>query len=463
MKFPTAEIKDTEGNTWHQEEGRLRRLNQGVEGAHLCTPFQCELCWFRNLTGKDPTPGVHDMAIRCLRRCNLDNFAGRAPSTIRGHKLEIFTLLKNCESVGMPLPLQPLGPMPVGDAVGMGIALGMQLKSITAKGRIVDNVQFSTVRGVRGTATLNWQASVLGMGEASSFSRGKGRVRPTSCPTQSDWFYYFLLGMELRMGSQSQPDQAVRVGAIVHLLHLIKSDAWDMEENEFVSEANYLWKVGAYVCVLTAASLRGNEGFYVELAGLRQHLSQGRTGSVPVALEITKDTVLTEEVCVNLPHVTVALLGHFKGETQYDHHLIAIASETQSGLEPRWWIEKLVSVCASQGLLHGPAFVDEFGLLASSPDYNSTFQAYLHRVQLETTLVDKEVDVFKVYNTYRTLRKTATTRIERAGFGNEFVDRMNRWRGQEGAQGRMVRRKMNAHYADARLLMPTTWIGSYIL
>jgi hypothetical protein len=232
VKFPTAEIKDTEGNTWHQEEGRLRRLNQGVEGAHLCTSFQCELCWFRNLTGKDPTPGVHDMALRCLRRCNLDNFAGRAPSTIRGHKLEIFTLLRNFESVGMPLPLQPLGPLPVGDSVGMGIALGMQLKSITAKGRIVDSVQFSTVRGVRGTATLNWQASLLGVGESSSFSRGKGRVRPTSCPTQSDWFYYFLLGMELRMGSQSQPDQAVRVGAIVHLLHLIKSDAWDMEEND---------------------------------------------------------------------------------------------------------------------------------------------------------------------------------------------------------------------------------------
>jgi hypothetical protein len=145
VKFPTAEIKDTEGNTWHQEEGRLRRLNQGVEGAHLCTSFQCELCWFRNLTGKDPTPGVHDMAIRCLCRCNLDNFAGRAPSTIRGHKLEIFTLLKKFESVGMPLLLQPLGPLPVGDKVGMGIALGMQLKSITAKGRIVDSVQFATL------------------------------------------------------------------------------------------------------------------------------------------------------------------------------------------------------------------------------------------------------------------------------------------------------------------------------
>ena len=38
---------------------------------------------------------------------------------------------------------------------------------------------------------------------------------------------------------------------------------------------------------------------------------------------------------MNLPHVTVALLVHFKGETKVDHHLIAIASVTQSGIEPR--------------------------------------------------------------------------------------------------------------------------------
>ena len=110
-----------------------------------------------------------------------------------------------------------------------------------------------------------------------------------------------------------------------------------------------------------------------------------------------------------------------------------------------------------------PAFADASGVLASSPDYNSTFQGYLYRVQSETTLINKDVDVFKVYNTYRTLRKTATTRIERAGFGNDFVDKMNRWRAQENAQGRLVRRRMNALYADALLLMPTTWVGSYVL
>jgi len=140
------------------------------------------------------------------------------------------------------------------------------------------------------------------------------------------------------MGSQAQPDQAVRMGAIVHLLYLIKADALSAEESGYASDANYLWKVGAYVCVLTAASLRGHKGFYVELACLRLHLSKGRAGSIPAGLMITKEVILMEEVCVNLPHVTVALLGHFKGETKVDHHLIAIASVTRSGLEPRWWI-----------------------------------------------------------------------------------------------------------------------------
>jgi len=377
--------------------------------------------------------------------------------------METLTLVNNFEQCGLTPPLQPLGPMPLRDSAGMGIAIGMQLKSITAKGRIIADPQYATVRGVRGTASLNWQASPCGVGEGLSFAKGKGRVRPTSCPTQSDWFYYFSLGMELRMGSQAQPDQAVRMGAIVHLLYLIKADALSAEESGYASDANYLWKVGAYLCVLTAASLRGHKGFYVELAGLRLHLSKGRAGSIPAGLMITKEVILMEEVCVNLPHVTVALLGHFKGETKVDHHLIAIASVTRSGLEPRWWIKKLVSVCASEGRHNGPAFLDEHGQLASSPDYNSTFQGYLLCIQAETTLIDKDVDVFKVYNTYRTLRKTSTTRIERSGFGNDFVDKMNRWRAQEGAQGRMVRRRMSAHYADAVLFMPTTWVGLYVL
>jgi hypothetical protein len=133
------------------------------------------------------------------------------------------------------------------------------------------------------------------------------------------------------------------MGAIVYLLDLIRIDAEEAEEAGSVVEANKLCKGGAYVCILTAASLRGQEGVFLELAGLRKHLAKGRFGVVPAVLNIS--TLLTEEVCRNLPHVTLCLLGKFKGETGIDHHLIALANETVSGLQPRWWIEKLVLVC----------------------------------------------------------------------------------------------------------------------
>ena len=138
LKFPIAELKDVDGNVWHQEGVRLKRLNQGAEGAHLCSPFRCELCWFRNIKGKDPVPGLHDQAICLIRRSYLDYMAGRAPSTICGHLMETLTMVQNFERYGLSPPLQPLGPMPVSNSVGMGIAIGMQLKkSITARGQIV--------------------------------------------------------------------------------------------------------------------------------------------------------------------------------------------------------------------------------------------------------------------------------------------------------------------------------------
>jgi hypothetical protein len=91
------------------------------------------------------------------------------------------------------------------------------------------------------------------------------------------------------------------------------------------------------------------------------------------------------------------------------------------------------------------------------------FRRYLKMVQEETDLIPDDHNIDAFYSTFRMPRKTATTRIERSGFGNQFVDQMNRWRPQEKAQGWAARRKMNAHYANALLLMPTTWMGSYVL
>ena len=158
-------------------------------------------------------------------------------------------------------------------------------------------------------------------------------------------------------------------------------------------------------------------------------MSKGRVGTIPVGLN--RSTVLKEEDCLNLPHITICLLGKFKGETGIDHHLITVANKTSLGLHPRWWMEKLVGVCEAEGRFEGPAFATPDGTLAASPDYDAVFRKYLNVVQEETDLIPGDHVVDSLYSTYPTLRKTATARIERAGFGHQFVDQMNRWRTQE--------------------------------
>ena len=140
------------------------------------------------------------------------------------------------------------------------------------------------LRRLWATYTKNWESSPLGVAEGSSFSRGAGRVRPMSCPSQSEWFYDFLRGMEYRMGCQSRPNHGLLIRATIQLLKLIREDANEATRMDAVAEANELWKVGAYVCILTAASLRGHEGFYLDLAGMWKHVAKGRTGVIPAGL-----------------------------------------------------------------------------------------------------------------------------------------------------------------------------------
>ncbi|KAL7523042.1 hypothetical protein ACHAWF_000870, partial [Thalassiosira exigua] len=190
---------------------------------------------------------------------------------------------------------------------------------------------------------------------------------------------------------------------LVQLLAYVKQDA---EDESDARVANELWKFGAYVTLCLAASLRGNEGFMVDLAGMLMHIAKGRDGVIPNR-RIDKRTIFSERECYNLPHVAICIYGKYKGETAFDHHIINVANETQSGLKPRWWSEKLLAVCRSEGRNSGPAFTDAHGRLASSLEYNAVFRAYMKQVQDKTRLIDKDESVGESYGISRTMRKTA--------------------------------------------------------
>jgi hypothetical protein len=121
--------------------------------------MQCEICWFQNIEGRNPTPGMDDTYLTCIRHANLDDMLGKSPLTIRSHRWETLVALKNAELIGKTPAYHSRGPFPVSDQVGMSLAVDMLLKLLVAKGRILDHVQFLTLRKMRSTYTKNWESS----------------------------------------------------------------------------------------------------------------------------------------------------------------------------------------------------------------------------------------------------------------------------------------------------------------
>jgi hypothetical protein len=190
-----------------------------------------------------------------------------------------------------------------------------------------------------------------------------------------------------------------------------------------------------YALVSYCNALRGNEGFKLDLGGLRKHLRRGQNHAVP--------------------HCVAPLLGRFKGEDGERYHLLLMVSETASGLEPRKWIDLLVLCREHQGLFQGPAFVDGQGQEVSSGKYEALILGVLQDHQrweedqgegFEGILVG--IDIAEVYGISRSFKRGAITRAQEAGVSQPDVEFMGRWRTVERAAGRKPGRSMREHYTE---------------
>jgi hypothetical protein len=163
--------------------------------------------------------------------------------------------------------IPPRGPMPLTDNSGMAIAVDMLYNSLLAKPRITGErfIKFDSMRRARATFTSVWESSPAGIEEGSTFTSGGMRITVTTCPTQQRWFGLFLRGLESRMGYSSQRNQPLGIGVVAKMLELVLDEAADQER--FVAR-EYI-KFGASAALAMCASLRGNEVFLLDLAGMR--------------------------------------------------------------------------------------------------------------------------------------------------------------------------------------------------
>ena len=190
-------------------------------GDFLHFPFQCDLCWFRNLQKRSPTPGnlSDERLLEYIRRANLDGMWSREPSTVRSIRTGIVKVVEHCTRLGFEPDLPTIGPWPVKDIVAFHVALA-QLSYAQSKGRNqVDHLQFDSVRKLRTAASHVHEVSAAANGTTThSFRNLQGRAfTNSSCPTQSRCFKKIIEGLLHRMGKQTKTN----MGLDYRILHLI--------------------------------------------------------------------------------------------------------------------------------------------------------------------------------------------------------------------------------------------------
>ena len=89
-------------------------------------PFECELCHFRNMMGRDPDWYSHkeNYTLMCIRRANLDAMWSREPSTVQANLSRLRQDYTECVSV-FPFapPFPDMANHKMDDRVGMKAAL----------------------------------------------------------------------------------------------------------------------------------------------------------------------------------------------------------------------------------------------------------------------------------------------------------------------------------------------------
>jgi hypothetical protein len=214
VTFPHQLQADEVGFHWNKRQEVDRHL-VGLDGDHLSTPFQCDLCIFPNLMGRNP--GKQDKLLQaCIRQVNLDALWGRERATIEATVWAIKHTVSMLSMVRVMPPYPPSGPHPVEDNLGYSVAIAMVLKSRTP-GQYAHYQQFETIRKLRAGYSNVFMASVGGVQSLRTVGGERAKHYLNQCPTHLLWFERFSKGCLSRMGQIVKQDLAISLD-IMHAL-----------------------------------------------------------------------------------------------------------------------------------------------------------------------------------------------------------------------------------------------------
>jgi hypothetical protein len=189
------------------------RYRCGRNGDHLMgVPFECNLCSFRNVVGRDPddTDGRDKFTLTAIRRVLLDVMWARKLDTVTSNwsrsRRDITMAMDNL-SLDYRTILPILGNPRVGDQVGLGVALTTVLGSLR-QGKNAAKVQFDTIR-----KTQTWFVNAYDAEENYSCETVVGLDQKkqylSTGHTFGKWFSRFMRGARLRMGMVRRQNEAL--------------------------------------------------------------------------------------------------------------------------------------------------------------------------------------------------------------------------------------------------------------
>jgi hypothetical protein len=242
---------------------------------------------------------------------NLDALWGKETTTINSTTRAVRQTVTLLQPLGIQPQYPALGPFPLEDNLGYGVAVAMLLKSLEP-GRYDTYQQFATIHKLRAGYHNVYMSSCLGANSLRSVGGDKAKHYLNTCLTHSGWFEMFALGCLRRMGQEVHQDRAVSL-LVMHALMSQFSKEWDATPATNPCQRLWIASLASYCVVCFCGSFRGPEGFLVDLYGLCKYLNTTRHTS-------------------ELAYVIIPLLGKVKNEHGERYHLTPLCSSTKSGL-----------------------------------------------------------------------------------------------------------------------------------
>ena len=431
-EFPVRQPKDVDGIT-QVIDGEEDRFQYGRNGDHLLLSFQCELCHFRNMEGRNPVVGnnLDDRVLMLIRRATLDSFWSREPATVKGTLRNGGRLEDIVAQLGLTPVVGPMGPFPLKDSTGMKLAVALLVRSLDP-GKTEQYVQFGTVRSLRSAYSNMFHASKEHLGGVSVLTGGSRKLVTTTCPANGFWFERFMVGYYKRVGQLLVQDLAISIEVLLAVQDYLEAQ-WNAARTE--GEKRSVSEIGVMFVICFCLGLRGEEMLLIDIAGCRKHMVETRAHKTP--------------------HVLVALWGRFKQTPGECHHLMPVVECTASGLRAGEWLVRLLDCLERQGVVNGKLLQGRRGETVRLNKFADGFYTCLEHVQTtRPELIDREVDVREDYGVSRSCRRGVTTHARNVGILPDVIQANNRWRSEESARGGRPWLTMQDYYTDVKQSLP---------